>query len=110
MKKETGITLLALVITIINSCSLGTISKPKGSAQNFYYAWNATPVELQNCYYLDSIINEKVIANENSIAFSKGDETIINKLNTYVEAHKNNYAVELYGWKLDSNGLPTFEK
>ena len=95
---------------IINSCSLGTISKPKGSAQNFYYAWNATPVELQNCYYLDSIINEKVIANENSIAFSKGDETIINKLNTYVEAHKNNYAVELYRWKLDSNGLPTFEK
>ena len=95
---------------IINSCSIGTISKPKGSAQNFYYAWDATPFELQNCYYLDSIINEKVIANENSIAFSKGDESVINKLNTYAKEHKNDYAIELYTWKLDSNGLPTFEK
>ena len=95
---------------IINSCSLGEISKPKGIGRNFYYAWDATPFELQNCYYLDSIINEKVIANENSIAFSKGDESVINKLNTYVKEHKNDYAVELYTWKLDSNGLPTFEK
>ena len=95
---------------IINSCSLGEISKPKGIGRNFYYAWDATPFELQNCYYLDSIINEKVIANENSIAFSKGDESVINKLNTYVKEHKNDYAIELYTWKLDSNGLPTFEK
>lgn len=51
-----------------------------------------------------------MIVNENFIVFSEGDESVINKLNTYVEEHKNDYAVELYTWKLDSNGLPTFEK
>ena len=70
-------------------------------------------VSLDSCYYLDTIINENVVANENSIAFSKGDKSTIDKLNTYVEAHKNDYkdkGVTLYNWKLDSNGLPTFEK
>ena len=98
---------------IINTCSLGAISKPSGSSYNFYYVWGGATVSLDSCYYLDTIINENVVANENSIAFSKGDKTIIDKLNTYVEAHKNDYkdkGVTLYNWKLDSNGLPTFDK
>ncbi len=98
---------------VINTCSLGTISKPSGSSYNFYYVWGGATVNLDSCYYLDTIINENVVANENSIEFSKGDKTIIDKLNTYVEAHKNDYkdkGVTLYNWKLDSNGLPAFEK
>ncbi len=98
---------------IINTCSLGTISKPSGSSYNFYYVWGGAAVSLDSCYYLDTIVNENVIANENSIAFSKGDKSIIDKLNTYVEAHRNDYidkGITLYNWKLDSNGLPTFEK
>ena len=59
---------------------------------------------------MDSIVNENVIANEKSIVFSRGDTSIIDKLNEYVNAHKYDYAVELYSWKLDSDGLPTFEK
>ena len=98
---------------IINSCSIGEIISKRLTAGNFYYASGEAIVGLQNCYYLDTIVNEKVIANENSIAFSKGDESVINKLNTYVEAHKNDYidkGITLYNWKLDANGLPTFEK
>ena len=98
---------------IINTCSLGTISKPSGSSCNFYCVWGGATVNLDSCYYLDTIINENVVANENSIAFSKGDKSIIDKLNAYVEAHKNDYkdkGVTLYNWKLDANGLPTFEK
>ncbi len=95
---------------IINTCSLGSVSKPSGTSQNFYFLNGGATVDLENCYYLDNIINEKVIANENSIAFSKGDTSIIDKLNEYANTHKYDYAVELYRWKLDSNGLPTFEK
>ncbi len=95
---------------IINTCSSGTISKSNGNSQNFYYVWGGATVNLEGCYYLDTIVNENVIANENSIAFSKGDETVIDKLNTYVESHKNDYEVELYRWKLDANGLPTFDR
>ena len=98
---------------IINTCSLGIISKTSGTSKNFYNVSGGATVSLDNCYYLDIIINENVVANENSIAFSKGDKSIIDKLNTYVEAHKNDYkdkGVTLYNWKLDSNGLPAFEK
>ena len=95
---------------IINTCSLGSISKPGGTSQNFYNVNGGAIVNLENCYYLDSIINENVIANEKSIAFSRGDTNIIDKLNEYVNAHKYDYAVELYRWNLDSNGLPIFEK
>ncbi len=95
---------------IINTCSLGIIRKPSGTSHNFYGTSGGATVSLDSCYYLDTIVNENVIANENSIAFSKGDETVIDKLNTYVESHKNDYEVELYRWKLDSNGLPTFDR
>ena len=99
---------------IINTCSLGSISNSGGNTgKNFYSVWGGATVSLDNCYYLDTIINENVVANENSIAFSKGDKSIIDKLNTYVEAHKNDYkdkGITLYNWKLDANGLPTFEK
>ena len=95
---------------IINSCSMGKIvTNEKVNGQNFYYAWGGATVELENCYYLDTIISGNVIANESSIAFSKNDNGIIENLNKYVEAHKNSYAVELYRWKLGEDGYPIFE-
>ena len=93
---------------IINTCSLGSISL-SGTGQNFCYAYGGATVNLESCYYLDSIVNDKVLANENSIAFAKGDTSIVDQLNKYVNTHQNDYAVKLYTWKLDSNGLPTFE-
>ena len=93
---------------IINTCSIGAIKKENGTSQNFYGVNGGATVELENCYYLDTNVNENVIINENSIAFHKGDKNIIDKLNTYVEEHKNDYTVELYTWKLNSDGLPVF--
>ena len=95
---------------IINTCSLGKVSKTNGTSQNFYYAWGGATVDLESCYYLDSIINENVTVNEKSISFSKSDESIIENLNTYVKNNKNNYAVELYSWELDEEGIPRFKK
>ena len=98
---------------IINTCSLGTISKKASNSQNFYYAWGGATVKLEYCYYLDEIINEKVTVNEDSIEFSKNDQTVLNNLNKYVNEHKNDYiseGIELYNWEFDSNGLPKFKK
>ncbi len=95
---------------IINTCSLGIIysSSSASYTNNFYNAYGGATVNLSNCYYLDTIINDNVTINEDSIAFSKGDTSIIDKLNEYVEEHKYDYAVELYTWELDEDGLPTF--
>ena len=95
-------------VEIINSCSMGGLSS--NSSQNFYTSVTGGMAQLNNCYYLDEITDKKMGINEGSMEFSRNMETVITNLNTYVEAHKNNYAVELYRWKLDSNGLPTFEK
>lgn len=99
---------------IINSCSLGTISRSGvNKSNNFYGASGGATVKLEGCYYLDEIINEKVKANEGSIAFSRNEQTILDNLNKYVNEHKNDYideGIELYNWKFDSNGLPTFKK
>lgn len=96
---------------IINTCSLGSVSNLSSSTgKNFYSVWGGASVNLENCYYLDSIINEKVIANENSLSFFRGDTSIIDKLNQYVNEHKYDYAVELYAWELNDEGLPTFKK
>ena len=98
---------------IINTCSLGTISKKASNSQNFYYVWGGATVKLEYCYYLDEIINEKVTVNEDSIEFSKNDQTVLNNLNKYVNEHKNDYiseGIELYNWEFDSNGLPKFKK
>lgn len=96
---------------IINTCSLGSVSNlSSGTGKNFYSVWGGASVNLENCYYLDSIINEKVIANENSLSFFRGDTSIIDKLNEYVNEHKYDYAVELYAWELNDEGLPTFKK
>ena len=94
---------------IINTCSLGTIySSSSAFTGNLHTTVGGATVNLNNCYYLDTIINDNVTINENSIAFSKGDTSIIDKLNEYVEEHKYDYAVELYTWELDEDGLPTF--
>ena len=95
---------------IINTCSLGSISKKVGTSQNFYSTSGGAKVNLENCYYLDNIVNEKMIVNENSIVFSRGDTSIIDKLNEYVNEHKYDYAVELYTWELNDDGLPTLKK
>ena len=98
---------------IINSCSIGEITSTRISAGNFYYAYGGATVELENAYYLDEIINEKVTVNEGSISFLRDEETVLNNLNKYVEEHKNDYideGITLYSWEFDSNGLPTFKK
>ena len=98
---------------IINTCSIGTISKAANNWQNFYYVWEGATVKLEGCYYLDEIINEKVIVNEDSIEFSRNDPKVLDNLNKYVNDHKNDYieeGIELYNWEIDSNGLPTFKK
>ena len=78
-------------------------------SNNFYYVTGDSTISLKNCYYLNSIINEKVEINDDSISFARNDNQVIENLNKYVEEHKNDYGVELYKWKLDSNGLPTFK-
>ena len=98
---------------IINSCSIGEIISTRISAGNFYYASGEATVGLENAYYLDEIINEKVTVNEGSISFSRNEEAVLNNLNKYVEEHKNDYideGITLYSWEFDSNGLPTFKK
>ena len=54
-----------------NICSMGIIEKPKGTGQNIWLSWDGSTANLENCYYLDSIINNKVTVNENTIPFSK---------------------------------------
>lgn len=95
-------------VEIINSCSMGRLSS--NSSQNFYTSISGGMAQLNNCYYLDEIADKKMGVNEGSIEFSRNMETVITNLNTYAEEHKNDYAVELYTWKMDPNGLPTFEK
>ena len=94
---------------IINTLSMGNLSAPKMQVNTFYYAWGGATVGLENAYYLNSIVTDKTIINENSIEFTMNDEEVLNNLNQYVNTHKNDYEVELYNWTLDSNGLPTFE-
>ena len=94
---------------IINTLSMGNLSAPKVDEYTFYFAYGGATVGLENAYYLNSIITDKTIINENSMEFTMNDEEVLNNLNQYVNTHKNDYEVELYNWTLDSNGLPTFE-
>ena len=94
---------------IINTLSMGNLSAPKVDEYTFYFAYGGATVGLENAYYLNSIVTDKTIINENSMEFTMNDEEVLNNLNQYVNTHKNDYEVELYNWTLDSNGLPTFE-
>ncbi len=94
---------------IINTLSMGNLSSGM-KVNTFYSVKGGATVELENAYYLDTIVTDNTTINENSIEFSKNSQEVLNTLNQYVKEHKNDYEVELYSWKFDSEGLPTFEK
>ena len=95
---------------IINTVNMGNLSAPKLDVHTIYYDNQGDTVQIENCYYLNSIEPDKTIINENSIEFTRNDEEVLNSLNEYVNAHKNDNEVELCNWIFDSNGLLTFEK
>lgn len=93
-------------VNIINSCALGNISSTKNvSIVGYAYGSSAT-ITLDHCYYLPSIVvsNSSVVVNEGAIAITDLEDTL-DELNTFVAAHKNDYAVPLKEWTIKNGEL-----
>lgn len=93
---------------IINCCSNGKLTS---TGYTIYQTWGGATIGLENCYYSNEMVDEikKVYANSDAQGISKNNNEILEKLNYYVEQHKNEYQVPLYNWKMGEGGYPVLE-
>ena len=90
---------------LINCCALGDILSDKNVGV-LYYVYGDAVVTLNNCYFLQSIIehNSSVVINDNANEITDLEDTL-DALNTFVAAHKNDYAVPLKEWTIKNGEL-----
>ena len=91
---------------IKNTCALGRILT-NVKAHTFYcIAYEGVVPVMESCFYLSSIIEENpnVIADDGGTAITNLS-TALTALNTYVNAHKNDYAVPLKEWEIRNGEL-----
>ena len=113
MKKETGITLLTLVITNLVSKGIGgtyinncyNIGKLE-STRKCYAIGDKT---INNCYYDSTLIGDTEDTN-NIEDISKLDKNeFVNRLNSYTNEENKEYPIGWKIWKLGENGYPVFQ-